>query len=65
MLPDLRSGILAHPWLQVLPFKKFPKMSYIFPNQLEGLTDLTKKMIDPIDVAPAALALMIKEISNT
>lgn len=65
LLPDLRSGILAHPWLQVLPFKKFPKMSYIFPNQLEGLTDLTKKMIDPIDVAPAALALMIKEISNT
>lgn len=63
-LPDLRSGILSHPWLQVHPFKKFPKMSYVFPNQLEGLTDLTKKMIDPMDVAPAALALMIREIDN-
>ncbi len=57
-LPDIRTGLLAHPWLQVLPFKKFPRMSYIYPNQLEGIIDHTKKLIDPMDVAPAALALM-------
>ena len=60
-LPDIKTGLMAHPWLQVLPFKKFPKMSYIFPNQLEGIVDHTKEMIDPMDVAPAALALMALE----
>lgn len=61
LLPDIKSGLQSHPWLQVLPFQKFPKMSYIFPNQLEGLIDHTKKLIDPMDVAPASLALMIFE----
>lgn len=61
-LPDIRAGILAHPWLQVLPFKRFPKMNYIFPNQLEGIVDHTKLLIDPMDVAPAALARMALEI---
>lgn len=60
-LPDIKTGLLAHPWLQVLKFNKFPKMSYVFPNQLEGLVDRTKKMIDLSDVAPAALALMALE----
>lgn len=60
-LPDIKTGMLAHPWLQVLPFKRFPRMSYIYPNQLEGLVDHTKKMIDPMDVAPASLAIMALE----
>lgn len=60
-LPDIRSALIAHPWIQVLPFKKFPKMSYIYPNQLGGLIDQTKLLIDPIDVAPASLALMTLE----
>ncbi len=57
-LPEIKTGLVAYPWLQVLEFKKFPKMSYIFPNQLDGLIDKTRLMIDPMDVAPAALALM-------
>jgi len=63
-LPDIKAGLTAHPWLQVLPFKKYPKMSYIFPNQLEGIIDHTKKLIDLMDVAPAALALMALEHKN-
>lgn len=62
LLPDVKAGLMSYPWLQVLPFQKFPKMSYIFPNQIEGLVDHTKKMIDPIDVAPAALARMALEL---
>ncbi len=57
-LPDIRTGVISHPWLQTLPFKKFPKLNYIYPNQLEGIVDHTKLLIDPMDVAPAALALV-------
>lgn len=64
ILPDIRTGLMSHPWLQVLPFSKFPKMEYLFPNQLEGIKDQTKTMIDQSDIAPAALALMIRELNN-
>ncbi|MBD3281064.1 hypothetical protein GF389_06150 [Candidatus Dojkabacteria bacterium] len=63
ILPDIRTGLMSHPWLQVLPFTKFPKMEYLFPNQLEGINDKTKTMIDQSDIAPAALALMVKELN--
>ncbi|MBN1331528.1 pilus assembly protein PilM [Candidatus Dojkabacteria bacterium] len=60
ILPDIRRGLMSHPWLQVLPFAKFPKMEYLFPNQLEGIDDQTRTLIDQSDIAPAALALMIR-----
>ncbi|HEX9804351.1 MAG TPA: cell division protein FtsA [Candidatus Dojkabacteria bacterium] len=60
-LPDIKEGLIEHPWLNVLAFDRFPKTSFIFPNQLEGLVDNTKKMIDPSDIAPAALALSTLE----
>lgn len=58
-LPDIREGLIEYPWLNVLPFQKFPKTSHIYPNQLENLIDDTKKLTDPSDVAPAALALSV------
>ncbi len=57
-LPEIKSGLVSYPWLQVLEFKRFPRMSYIYPNQLDRIIDKTKLMIDPIDVAPGALSLM-------
>ncbi len=61
-LPEIREGLISHPWLQVLPFVKFPKMSFLFPNQIADFVDETKKMIDPRDVAPAALARMALDL---
>ena len=58
-LPEIREGLMEYPWLNVLPFHKFPKTSHIYPNQLEGLVDNTKKLKEPSDVAPAALALSV------
>lgn len=59
VLPDINKGLIEHPWLNVLPFQKFPKANHIYPNQLAGLVDDTKKLIDPSDIAPAALALSL------
>ncbi len=63
-LPEIREGLISYPWLQVLPFAKFPKMSFLFPNQIADFIDETKTMIDPRDVAPAALARMALEVEQ-
>jgi cell division ATPase FtsA len=58
-LPEVREVMLSHPWLTVLPFEKFPKVNYLFPNQLVGIKDETRLLIDPSDVTPASLARML------
>jgi cell division protein FtsA len=58
LLPEVQQKLLAHPWLQVLPFGKFPKVQYLFPNQVSDVIDLTKKATHPLDVTPMALARM-------
>lgn len=62
LLPEVQQKLLAHPWLQVLPFGKFPKTSFLFPNQIENVIDRTKKATEPIDVTPLALARMALDI---
>jgi cell division protein FtsA len=52
LLPDIMEGLLAHPWLQLLPFEKFPKVKFLFPNQIAGVTDLTRSATHPLDVTP-------------
>lgn len=56
MLPDIMTGLLEYPWLQTLPFDKFPKFNFILPNQIEDVVDLTRSVTDPRDVMPLALA---------
>lgn len=63
LLPEIQKGLMSHPWLQVLPFGKFPKISYLFPNQIENVVDLTKKATNPMDVTPLALARMVLDIN--
>lgn len=58
-LAEVREISLSHPWLTVLPFEKFPKINYLFPNQLLNIQDDTRLLIDPSDVTPAAIARMM------
>jgi cell division protein FtsA len=62
LLPELHAGLLAHPWLQVLPFGKFPKIKYLFPNQVANVIDKTRKATFPMDVTPLALARMALDL---
>ncbi len=55
-LPETKDSLVAHPWLQVLNFARFPKIRHIYPKQIEGVIDKTGEMIYTVDVAPAALA---------
>jgi cell division protein FtsA len=56
LLPEIQEGLLTHPWLQTLKFKKFPKISFVFPNSLVNVLDKTKSANLPSDVTPLALA---------
>lgn len=54
-LHDLHDALISHPWLTVLPFERFPKISHVFPSQIANIKDETGLMINSSDVAPAAL----------
>jgi len=58
LLPEIQEGLMTYPWLQTLNFKKFPKVSFIFPNALSDVLDKTKSATLPMDVTPLALARM-------
>jgi len=62
-LPEIREALLEHPWLQVLPFLKFPKVEFIYPKQLDEVVDETRSILDPADVTPLALARMMLEVT--
>ncbi len=61
LLPEIQEGLSAHPWLQVLKFKKYPKVNFLFPNKVKNVIDKTRKATMPGDVTPLALARMILE----
>jgi cell division protein FtsA len=58
LLPEIQEGLMTYPWLQTLNFKKFPKVSFIFPNAISNVIDKTKSATLPMDVTPLALARM-------
>lgn len=59
LLPEIQEGLLSHPWLQVLNFKKYPKVNFVFPASINNVVDKTKSATLPVDVTPLSLARMI------
>ncbi len=57
-LPDIKDGLMQHPWIQRLNFKKHPKVNLLLPNKIERVNDLTRSLTEPIDVMPLCLAKM-------
>jgi len=62
LLPEIKSTLVEHPWLQVLRFRKFPEVEFIHPSKLKSIIDEQKLLVDVSDVAPAALAYMALEL---
>jgi cell division protein FtsA len=58
ILPDIQEGLLEYPWLQVLPFQKFPSINFFFPNKVRNTVDKTRMATQLMDVTPLALARM-------
>ena len=64
LLPEIKTEILNYPWLQELPFTRFPKVDFILPDMLSDIIDETGKANKVTDVAALSLARMALEIKN-
>lgn len=58
LLPEIQEGLITHPWMQLLNFKKYPKVNFVFPNNVKDVLDKTKLVKASTDVTPVALARM-------
>ncbi|MCA9381402.1 pilus assembly protein PilM [Candidatus Dojkabacteria bacterium] len=55
LLPEIMEGLMEYPWIQRLNFQKHPKVSFLFPNKIDDVNDLTRSINDQIAVTPLAL----------
>lgn len=64
LLGEIKEEIISHPWLKVLPFNRFPRISYLQPGKLDSINDQTGEPRDPADIAPFALARYTLDLSR-
>lgn len=56
LLPGMLEGIMEYSWIQKLPFIKHPSVSFLYPNKVDKVVDLTRSVNNVINVTPVALA---------
>jgi len=62
-LPEMKKSLMEYPWLNELPFDRFPKTDYINPNNISDVA--TNDFIKEVDdVAVASLARVFMEVDN-
>jgi len=64
LLAELKDGIISHPWMKLLPFNRFPRVSHLIPEKLDSVNDLTHSLDKPSDIAPLALARYALDLYN-
>lgn len=62
ILPDIISNLRLHPWLDVLPFDRYPQVTHLTPENISNVDDPDKYLSDTDDVAVASVARMMTEI---
>jgi len=55
-LPDIRRELVRESWFERLPFAKKPEVEFIQTTDVGGVKDITKKLKNPQDITPMALA---------
>lgn len=64
LLPDIKTYLESKNWAKSLPFSKHPKIDFIRPSQITSVIDETKKLINPQDVTPMALANLAIDLAG-
>lgn len=59
LLPEIKTALREHPWLQVIRVQKFPDIEFIQPEQLDMVMDDLGFIKESSDIAPVALARMV------
>lgn len=55
-LPEIKNALTSESWRNELRFSDAIKIEFLTPKDLTGFTDYTKKLTDPQDITPLALA---------
>ncbi len=64
MLPEVKDSLIEFPWTKELPFNRSPKVSYLYPKDLEGIIDDSNLLKSIDDVTPASIARFALELLN-
>jgi len=62
LLPEIKQALLEYPWIQVLPFNRFPKINFLLVENCRNIVDETGVLTEASDVTPAALARFALEV---
>ncbi len=63
-LPEIKEILESPGWWKDLPFTAQPKVRFLTPKDIVSLEDKTKKLKDPRDVTPMALANIALELAG-
>lgn len=55
-LPEIREALESRDWVKTLPFAKKPQIAFVNAKYISSLVDETKRLDQPEDVTPMALA---------
>lgn len=61
-LPEIRTALANPSFAEELPFGKPPQISMLSPKQISRVRDTTRRMNDPQDITPMALAAIGLEV---
>lgn len=64
LLPDIKDYLETRNWTKSLPFAKQPKVDFINPANITSIVDETKKLNNPQDVTPMALANLAIDLAG-
>jgi len=63
-LPEIRATLASEPFWRRLPFSRPPEVSVMAPDQVAGIEDATRLLVDQQDVTPLGLAFQAIELSS-
>ncbi len=64
LLPGIQAALLNPIWVENLPFAKNPQVSFIKPEEVVDIIDQTKKLTQPQDITPMALANLAIDLAG-
>ena len=64
VMPGIKASLLSNKWIANLPFAKAPQVHFIKPEDVTNVKDLTKKLNEPRDITPMALANLAIELAG-
>jgi cell division protein FtsA len=62
LLGEIKEALIEHPWTQVLPFQRAPKVYYLSLNELDGIKDETGELNKPEYVPSLAISRYALEV---